>query len=79
MLLALGRRHSNLYEVPDDSYEPVLQSLLWALDYGLGKAFTEEAQEAWTQAMTLISNTMILGRYSVDEAKRIRTSQVEHG
>lgn len=76
VLLALGRRHSNLYEVPDEAYEPVLESLLWALDYGLGKAFTDEAQDAWTQAMLLISNTMILGRYSVDEAKRIRLGQM---
>jgi hemoglobin-like flavoprotein len=76
VLLALGRRHSNLYEIPDDAYEPVLDSLIWTLDYGLGKAFTEEAAVAWTQAMLLISNTMILGRYSVDEAKRIRTGQL---
>lgn len=78
VLLALGRRHSNLYEIPDDAYEPVLNSLLWTLDYGLGKAFTEESSVAWTQAMVLISNTMILGRYSVDEAKRIRTNQLGH-
>ncbi len=76
VLLALGRRHSNLYEVPDEAYEAVLEALLWTLDYGLGKAFTEEAESAWTQAMVLISNTMILGRYSVDEAKRIRTGQL---
>ncbi|MCB9661007.1 MAG: globin domain-containing protein [Polyangiales bacterium] len=76
VLLALGRRHSNLYEIPDEAYEPVLDSLLWTLDYGLGKAFNEDASVAWTQAMLLISNTMILGRYSVDEAKRIRTSQI---
>ena len=76
VLLALGRRHSNLYEIPDEAYEPVLDSLLWALDYGLGKVFDEDASVAWTQAMVLISNTMILGRYSVDEAKRIRTDQM---
>ncbi len=76
ILLALGRRHSNLYDVPDESYEAVIDALMWALDYGLGKAFTEEAQTAWTHAMLLISNTMILGRYSVDEAKRQRAGQL---
>lgn len=79
VLLALGRRHSNLYEVPDEGYEAVLDSLIWTLDYGLGKAFTPEAQDAWTQVMVLISNTMILGRYSVDEAKRRRTDQIGIG
>jgi hemoglobin-like flavoprotein len=76
VLLALGRRHSALYAVPDEAYETVLEALVWTLDYGLGKAFTPEAQDAWTQVMLLISNTMILGRYSVDEATRRRTDQI---
>lgn len=76
VLLALGRRHSNLYDVPDEGYEAVLDALVWTLDYGLGKAFTPEAQAAWTEVMLLISNTMILGRYSVDEAKRRRTDNL---
>ena len=53
----------------------VLDALLWTLDYGLGKAFDEKAYEAWSQVMLLIANTMILGRYSVDEAKRRRYEQ----
>lgn len=79
VLLALGRRHSLLYNVPDESYEHVLDALLWTLDYGLGKAFDEKAWEAWTQVMLLVSNTMILGRYSVDEARRRRTEQTSSG
>jgi hemoglobin-like flavoprotein len=79
VLLALGRRHSMLYAVPDDAYEAVLESLLWTLDYGLGKAFDDKAQEAWTQVMLLIANTMILGRYSVDEAKRQRAARTGTG
>lgn len=75
VLLALGRRHSMLYNVPDEGYEAVLDALLWTLDYGLGKAFDDQAQEAWTQVMLLVANTMILGRYSVDEAKRQRALQ----
>jgi hemoglobin-like flavoprotein len=73
VLLALGRRHSALYNVPDEGYEAVIDALLWALDYSLGKAFDNAAYEAWSQTMTLVSNTMVLGRYSVDEAKRMRT------
>lgn len=75
VLLALGRRHALLYNVPDEGYEVVLDALLWTLDYGLGKAFDEKAWEAWSQVMLLVANTMILGRYSVDEAKRIRREQ----
>jgi len=75
VLLALGRRHSSLYAVPDDGYEAVIDSLLWTLDYGLGKAFDDKAYEAWSQVMVLVANTMILGRYSVDEAKRRRAEQ----
>lgn len=70
VLLALGRRHSNLYDVPDEAYEAVLESLIWTLDYGLGKAFTDDARAAWAEVFLLVSNTMILGRYSVDEARR---------
>lgn len=75
VLLALGRRHSSLYDVPDEGYEAVIESLLWTLDYGLGKAFDDKAYEAWSQVMVLVANTMILGRYSVDEAKRRRSEQ----
>lgn len=75
VLLALGRRHSTLYGVPDEGYEAVIDALLWTLDYGLGKAFDEKAYDAWSQVMVLVANTMILGRYSVDEAKRQRALQ----
>src|SRR5262249_33090499 len=42
VVLALGRRHVDLYGVPDDAYDTVAQALLWTLDYGLGEAFTVE-------------------------------------
>jgi hemoglobin-like flavoprotein len=79
VLLALGRRHSTLYDVPDDAYETVIASLIWTLDYGLGKAFDEKSYDAWSQVLLIIANTMILGRYSVDEAKRRRTGQSSSG
>lgn len=64
VLLALGRRHSDLYEIPDDSYGPVAEALLWALGHGLGQAFTPEVKEAWTQAYQAIATTMKMATFS---------------
>ena len=68
VVLALGRRHSELYEVPDASYDTVAEALLWTLDYGLGEAFTEEVREAWASMYTLVAKTMKMGRLYVGEA-----------
>ncbi len=65
IMLALGRRHSSLYKIPDESYKTVGEALLWTLDYGLGKKFDDEAREAWTEVYTLLSMTMRMGRLSV--------------
>ncbi|MGH7440371.1 MAG: globin domain-containing protein [Polyangiaceae bacterium] len=73
IVLALGRRHSALYKVPDTAYEAVGEALLWTLDYGLGKVFDANAREAWTLVYTLVSTTMKMGRLSVqsrDETDR---------
>ena len=35
VVLALGRRHAELYAVPDAAYAAVGEALLWTLDYGL--------------------------------------------
>lgn len=40
VVLALGRRHTELYRIPLASYTVVGEALLWTLDYGLGDAFT---------------------------------------
>ncbi|MBF5041565.1 nitric oxide dioxygenase [Aggregicoccus sp. 17bor-14] len=64
VMLALGRRHTELYRVPDEAYATVGEALLWTLDYGLGEAFTPEAREAWTRAYGLISMTMKMARTS---------------
>lgn len=65
VVLALGRRHSDLYRIPDSSYATVGEALLWTLDYGLGKKFDAPARAAWTKVYTLVANTMKMGRLSV--------------
>ena len=61
MVLALGRRHSDIYRIPEESYADVGEALLWTLDYGLGDAFTDETRTAWTKLYSLLSRIMIMG------------------
>lgn len=70
IVLALGRRHSDLYHVPDSSYEVVGEALLWTLDYGLGKKFDAPTRAAWTHVYTLLALTMKMGRLSVPGASK---------
>lgn len=66
VVLALGRRHTELYRIPDESYGVVAEALLWTLDYGLGEAFTPEVQAAWTHLYTLLAQTMRMGSLALD-------------
>jgi hemoglobin-like flavoprotein len=68
VVLALGRRHSELYSVPDAAYATVGEALLWTLDYGLGKEFTPPVRAAWTKVYGLISTAMKMGRLSVQSS-----------
>lgn len=61
VVLALGRRHTLLYKVPDEGYKHVGEALLWALNMGLGQAFTPEVKAAWTKIYVLVSNIMRIG------------------
>ena len=61
VVLALGRRHHVLYKIPDDSYARVGGALMWALDQGLGEAFTPELQQAWTKLYRVLATSMVLG------------------
>lgn len=70
VLLALGRRHSDLYRIPDAGYEAVGEALLWTLDYGLGKKFDAPTRAAWTHVYQLVALTMKMGRLSVPNATR---------
>ncbi len=70
IVLALGRRHSELYKVPDASYDAVAEALLWTLDYGLGKKFDAPTRAAWTHVYQLLALTMKMGRLSVPTATK---------
>lgn len=65
VILALGRRHTELYNVPDSAYATVGEALLWTLDYGLGKEFSPPVRAAWTKVYGLIATAMKMGRLSV--------------
>lgn len=69
ILLALGRRHTDLYRVPDAGYDAVAEALLWTLDYGLGKKFDARTRAAWTRVYQLVALTMKMGRLSVSDSK----------
>lgn len=64
VVLALGRRHTEIYKIPDASYAVVGEALLWTLDYGLGEAFTPEVREAWTAVYGALALTMKMGSKS---------------
>jgi hemoglobin-like flavoprotein len=53
----LGRRHRG-YGVTAEHYESVGAALLWTLEQGLGRAWTPQAAEAWTQLYGLLSAVM---------------------
>jgi len=54
---ALGRRHAG-YGVKDYHYATVAEALLWTLEQALGKDFTPEAKQAWTEAYGMLANAM---------------------
>ncbi|WP_372873617.1 globin family protein [Pseudomonas sp.] len=58
VLQRLGAGHVD-YGVEDSHYATVGTALLKTLGQGLGDAFTEEVEQAWTSAYGLMANTMI--------------------
>src|SRR5688572_22826292 len=60
VLRELGRKHLG-YGVEPRDYGTVGAALLWALEQGLGAAFTAEAREAWTETYSLVASTMQSG------------------
>src|SRR5262249_13708597 len=62
-LLALGGRHAS-YGVDEHDYITVRRALLWALERGLGAAFTTEVRESWSTVYNLLAGTMKVGARS---------------
>lgn len=75
VVLALGRRHRELYKVPDEAYATVRETLLWTLDYGLGEAFTPEARTAWKRVYDLVAMTMKMGKGATELGKGIEPGE----
>lgn len=57
-LQELGRKHVR-YGVKTEHYTTVGTSLIWALEQGLGSAFTAEVRAAWVETYGLLSEVMI--------------------
>lgn len=62
VVMALGRRHRDLYKIPDSSYETVGEAWLWTLDSSLGEKLDSSARAAWTKVYALLANNMQYGR-----------------
>ena len=75
VVLALGRRHVDLYRVPDEAYDSVGQALLWTFDYGLGEAFTSEVRDAWVKAYWLLSKIMLMGHCATGEGSQLQSAE----
>ncbi|MBI3199301.1 MAG: hemin receptor [Rhodospirillales bacterium] len=64
---ALGQRHAG-YGVTAEHYAPVGAALLWTLEKGLGEAFTDDVENAWTTAYTILAGAMIEAANDVPKA-----------
>jgi len=53
----LGKKHVG-YGVKDSHYDTVAAALLWTLGAGLGDAFTDDVEAAWTEAYTILATAM---------------------
>jgi len=53
----LGVRHA-AYGVKPEHYDTVANALLWTLEQGLGEAFTDAVNDAWTEAYMILAETM---------------------
>ncbi len=75
VVVAMGRRHSDIYKIPDASYAAVGEALLWTFDYALGEAFTEEVKQAWSLVYTLVAKAMRMGSAVVDRDAAMRSKE----
>lgn len=56
-LQALIRRHVD-YDFKDSDYDTVGIALIWALEQGLGDAFTADVRTAWIKTYALLADAM---------------------
>jgi hemoglobin-like flavoprotein len=75
VVLALGRRHSHLYQVTDEHYGPVGEALIWTLEQGLGQAFEGATKAAWIQVYQFLSTAMKIAA-SADFIEPFRQAEV---
>ena len=68
-LRALGQRHTR-YRIEDRHYDTVGDVLLWALEQGLGSAWTPQAKVAWSEAYAIVANVMRSGADGPDLRER---------
>jgi nitric oxide dioxygenase len=64
---ALGARHAG-YGVTAEHFAPVGAALIWALEQGLGAAFTPDVKAAWIEVYGVLSRTMIDGMEPLPKA-----------
>jgi len=57
-IAALAKRHSG-YGVKPEHYKVVGKALLWTLQQGLGRDWTDEVEQAWIECYATLSRTMI--------------------
>jgi hemoglobin-like flavoprotein len=77
VVLALGRRHSQLYKIPSESYETVGNALFWTLEQGLGNALTPDVRDAWGRLYGLLAQTMQMGSVAEEEASLASAVQAQ--
>jgi nitric oxide dioxygenase len=59
----MARRHVG-YGVKAEHYDTVGAALLWTLEQGLGRAFTDEAKAAWGSAYGTLAGVMKEAAYT---------------
>jgi hemoglobin-like flavoprotein len=74
-LRSLGERHVG-YGVQTRHYQTVATALLWTLKQGLDERFTDSVEQAWIEAYTVLSSTMIEGATTaVERGKPVSTGR----
>jgi hemoglobin-like flavoprotein len=80
VMLAIGRRHGDLYRMPEDGYESASIALCQALEATLGSRFSEATRAAWMHLCSLLVCAVKMGRLSARVPRAVaRTVQAKAG